>query len=249
LHESSKQLNVWKQKIIQFLEEKLKLELHPDKSKIFSLQKGITFLGFRVFPKHMLVRKSNMNKFNRKLIIAKILYDEERINRNKVAEFLEGWMSYAKHANTFKYRKKVIKNFNKKFPTDNKRRLLDSSKKTANFLKKLDYSKLEFSTQKTHFLLTKKKMKPKQIALLRGIKESTAWKHIAELVEHGQIPIWNILPKRKIVRILRNINSSNDTLKEIRERIGLNVISFDKINCVLAHVKFKEKFLQKLSRN
>ena len=37
LHESEKQLELWKEKIDKFLREKLKLELHPQKSKIIPL--------------------------------------------------------------------------------------------------------------------------------------------------------------------------------------------------------------------
>ena len=49
LHESKEQLEKWKKEISNFLKEKLKIELHPQKSKIIPLSKGIDFLGFRNF--------------------------------------------------------------------------------------------------------------------------------------------------------------------------------------------------------
>jgi len=241
LHESKTKLEKWKKRISGFIENKLKIELHQDKSKIVDLRKGVTFLGFRIFHKHILIRKSNLNKFHRKLTITKTLYNEERVSRDKVVEFLEGWISYTKHANMFKYRKNLIKKFNKEFPTNNKKRLLGSNRKTANFLKKFDHSKLEFSIQQTLYLLKKKRLKPKEIALARGVKESTVWKHFSELIEYGQLAVWDILPKIKIVNILSKIKSPEDKLKDIRLRIKQNGMKFDEIECVLAHVKFKEK--------
>jgi len=49
LHNSKEQLNIWKSEINRFLKEKLELELHPNKSQILKLKKGIKFLGFRIF--------------------------------------------------------------------------------------------------------------------------------------------------------------------------------------------------------
>ena len=49
LHDSKSQLEIWKNEIDNFLRDKLKLELHPQKSKIISLSRGIDFVGFRNF--------------------------------------------------------------------------------------------------------------------------------------------------------------------------------------------------------
>jgi len=51
--------NCWKQKqkIEEFLRQKLFLELHPDKWKIAAVSEGIDFLGYVVKPTHILVRK------------------------------------------------------------------------------------------------------------------------------------------------------------------------------------------------
>jgi hypothetical protein len=240
LHENKEQLEKWKKEIDDFLKNKLKLELHPDKSGVINLKEGVTFLGFRIFYNFMLIRKSNLGRFENKFKELKILYAEDEVDRNKVVEHLEGWMSYASYANTYKYRKELLKSFNKNFPIRNGQ-LLSSSKKTANFLKKLDGSKLEFSTQQTLWLFLKRRLKPNEIALERGIKEATVWAHFAKLIEYGQLRIWSILPKWKIVKILIKIKSGKDFLRDIKERLNDKTITFDEINCVLAHVKFKEK--------
>lgn len=67
LHNSKEKLNGWKEQINKFLKNNLKLELHPNKSKILPLRNGINFLGYRIFYHHKLLRKSNLKKFERNL--------------------------------------------------------------------------------------------------------------------------------------------------------------------------------------
>ena len=57
-------LEEYKEKISNYLKN-LKLELHPDKSNIIPLRNGITFLGYRLFYHHKLLRKSNLKKFQK----------------------------------------------------------------------------------------------------------------------------------------------------------------------------------------
>ena len=105
LHKSKKQLEIWKEQIDKFLLQKLKLELHPDKSKVVSLSRGVDFVGFRNFYYHTLLRKRNLRK-----IIYKIKkYKEGEISKEKVLESFQGWNAYAKWANTLKLRRRVAR--------------------------------------------------------------------------------------------------------------------------------------------
>ncbi len=67
LHRSKEKLLLYKWLINNFLKQRLKLELHPDKSKIIPLHNGVNFLGFREFYCYKLPRKSNLRKFERRL--------------------------------------------------------------------------------------------------------------------------------------------------------------------------------------
>jgi len=108
LHESKEKLDLWKIQIKKFLQQKLKLELHGDKSKIINLSKGIDFVGFRNFYYHKLLRKRNI-----KSLLDKInLFNKGIINDEKFSEILQGWNAYAKWANTYNLRKKLIKEIN-----------------------------------------------------------------------------------------------------------------------------------------
>ena len=239
LHKDKMALEYFKANINKFLRENLALELHPSKTRIFTLQNGIDFLGFRIFFHHKLIRKKNIKKFERKFSELKNLHKCGIISREKAVEKFEGWLAYASHANTYKYRRNLVRIFNHAFPADASNNA-GSVKKCRNFDRKIDETDFPFSSQKTLHLY-KKGMNVREIAHQRAIKEATVWEHFAKLVEYNQLSLWKLLPKEKISKILARIYSSNDRLKEIKERINDVAITFDEINCVLAFVKKKEK--------
>jgi len=245
-HESKEQLEFWKYEINKFLEDKLSIELHPSKSHILLLSSGINFLGFRIFPHHKLVRKSNLKNFERKFNNMKILFDEGIIGREKSLQSLEGWLAYCSHANTYKYRKYLLKNFNKHF-SHGKKLLVHNKKNYANYMKRVQESKLLFSVQKTllHF---SKGMNPKEISFREGIKEGTVWGHLANLIEHRQLSIWEVIPSDKARRIFNKIYSRKERLRDIKKRIRDDSITYDEIACVMASIKSKTKYKKNKKR-
>ncbi len=105
-------LKNYKRQINLFLKERLNLELHQDKSKIKKLSSGISFLGFRIFYYHKLLKKVNINRMKNKIN----KFDEEQLDYDVLYLSFEGWITYAKHANTFNLRTKLINLFEKTFP-------------------------------------------------------------------------------------------------------------------------------------
>lgn len=243
LHESKEQLEEWKTKINHFLKEKLKLELHPSKSNVLQLNSGINFLGFRIFYYYKLIRKSNLKNFERKFNKLRILFDEEVIGREKALQSLEGWLAYCSHANTHKYRKHLIRNFNKNFSHGSKL-LVHNKRNYANYIKRVKESELQFSTQKTLFSW-KKGMRTKEIALKQGIKEATVWGHIINLIEYRQLSVWEVLSREKIHKILNKIYSHKERLKDIKKRLKNTDIDYDEIACVMASIKSKRRWKKK----
>lgn len=110
LHLSKSQLEIWKEEIGKFLNEKLNLEIHPDKSKIIHLSGGVDFLGFRNFYHFKLLRKRNIRKMRFKIEEN----NSERLSKEKLLECLQGWNAYAKWANTYKLRLKILKSIKPK---------------------------------------------------------------------------------------------------------------------------------------
>lgn len=105
LYNSKKQLMGWKEQIGKFLQAKLEIELHPDKSKIIPLSRGIDFVGFRNFYYNRLVRKRNMRKMRRKIDDLK----NDKISYWGLMESFQGWQAYVKWANSFNLRKEILK--------------------------------------------------------------------------------------------------------------------------------------------
>lgn len=87
-----------------FLKEKLKLEIHTEKSKIISLSRGIDFVGFRNFYYFKLLRKRNLRNMEDKIK----MFNSGKISFEKFLEVFQGWSAYAKWANTYKLMNKLL---------------------------------------------------------------------------------------------------------------------------------------------
>lgn len=104
LHTSKSQLENWKKEIDEFLKEKLKLELHTDKSRVINLSGGIDFIGFRNFYYFKLIRKRNIKNMERKIR----LFNQNEIFYEKFFEIFQGWNAYAMWADSHKEINRLI---------------------------------------------------------------------------------------------------------------------------------------------
>jgi len=109
LHENEIQLKIWKFYIAKFLKENLKIELHPEKSRIIPFSRGIDFVGFRNFYYYRLLRKRNVKNMLNKILSFK----EGLMPYEKLLESFQGWDAYAKWANSYKLREKVSNSIEK----------------------------------------------------------------------------------------------------------------------------------------
>lgn len=118
LHSSPVKVWEYQQKIDSFLNEKLALQLHPDKSRIIPFQRGTEFLGLNIFSRHKRIKQKNLRKFYQKL---QSLYEEHNQSNaayDQIYDFLEGWVAYAKQANTYRLRQKILTEVEQKFPQE-----------------------------------------------------------------------------------------------------------------------------------
>ena len=118
LERDKRRLEFYKDEINMFLKSKLKVQLHPDKSKILKLGKSINFLGFRVFYYHKLLKKSNISKMKRKLKSLAQEYKLHEIDYDSIYDSLEGWIAYAKNANSYRLRRKIASELEKDFANE-----------------------------------------------------------------------------------------------------------------------------------
>lgn len=117
LHQYKDQLIFFQNKIDYFLHTSLKLQLHPDKSKIFSAKQGTEFLGMDVFPRHRSLKRKNLLKFKRKYTHLKTKLRARQISYDQIYDFIEGWLAYARNANTYTLCHSIISAFELDFST------------------------------------------------------------------------------------------------------------------------------------
>ena len=118
LHSDSDILIKYKEEVNQFLKRRLNIELHHGKSKIALLGNRLTFLGFRIFHYHRLLKKPNLRKMKTNFEILKKDYKDEKIDYDNIYDFFEGWIAYAKHSNSYKLRKKILLDFESEFSNE-----------------------------------------------------------------------------------------------------------------------------------
>lgn len=83
-------------KVADFLLERLKLDLHPDKISIRTLSSGIDFLGWVHFPDHRVLRTITKRRMMK------------RVAKNHKPETLNSYLGLLTHGNAQKLKKKVI---------------------------------------------------------------------------------------------------------------------------------------------
>lgn len=114
-HNSKEVLAEQTAQIDSFLKENLKLKLHPEKSKIIPLYRGVEFLGLKIFPHHKILRRKNLRRFQRKLQALTDDYNHHETDYDTIYNFLEGWLAHTKNTNTYKLRRKIIMEIKQKF--------------------------------------------------------------------------------------------------------------------------------------
>ena len=142
LHTSRGKLQEWKEKIDTFLREKIKIELHPEKSKIISLGRPIPFMGLKIFYHHKLLKGFNRRNVQKRVHKLHQKYEDKVITYDKIYEVMQGTLAYMKHANTYRLQMKMLQTLRKKFPqeisdieVDGYLKSLESQKKLSKYMK------------------------------------------------------------------------------------------------------------------
>ncbi len=107
LSNSLEQLVEWKERIKRFLED-YRLRFHPVKSQIFSVNKGISFLGYRIFPNHVRVLSSNVRRTRKRMNKLVNMYESREISLADVKQRLMSWIAHVSHADSKRLKEKVI---------------------------------------------------------------------------------------------------------------------------------------------
>ncbi len=94
-------------KIDEFLKTKLDLELHPEKIILRKFGSGIDFLGYVVFPYHILLRTKTKRRVLRKIRTKINEFKVGKISEEKVNETVQSYLGYLSHANAYEFKKEL----------------------------------------------------------------------------------------------------------------------------------------------
>ena len=101
LADDKETLHAQRQAIGDFLQNTLRLKLHPKKQTVFPVDVGADFCGYRVFPDHRRLRRDNGVRFARRLKLMQRQYSEGVADLQKVKQRIMSWIGHAAHADTW----------------------------------------------------------------------------------------------------------------------------------------------------
>ena len=107
VHTSSGYLRKALYPIQYFLENELKLELHPQKISIRKLKQGIDFLGYVILPHHIVLRTKTKKRMFRKIKHNKQKLNAGVLNKESFNQSLQSYLGTLKHCSGCKIRQKI----------------------------------------------------------------------------------------------------------------------------------------------
>ena len=104
-----KDLFTAKIKIQKYL-DKYRLQLHENKSRVYNINDGVDFLGFRIFKNYSKVRKNIVHRFRKKLKKLQTKYKKDKIEIREISQVVKSFIGHAKHANSYRLREEILSN-------------------------------------------------------------------------------------------------------------------------------------------
>lgn len=106
-HDDKAVLHELNHRIIRFLSDTKRLLLHDNKTIIAPSERGITFLGQRIFQTHRLLKKVNIRRFYKKLKAKTLNFKNKLLTTKDLETSLNAWVGHAVQADTHRLREKI----------------------------------------------------------------------------------------------------------------------------------------------
>jgi len=110
LSSDKQELHQLKHEIGDFLDEKLRLNLN-DKTCVRPITLGIDFLGYKVWPTHIKLRKSSALKMKKRLKHIQKQYARGEIDFEKANSVVQSYLGIMKHCNSLRLKMKIFDEF------------------------------------------------------------------------------------------------------------------------------------------
>jgi retron-type reverse transcriptase len=108
--DSKERLREMREAIVQSI-WKLRLDIHPGKSRIYRTADGFGFLGWRVFRDHSRLAKDNIVRFRKRIRDLESEYAQGELAWKEVRERVQAWIAHAAHGDTWKLRERLLAQF------------------------------------------------------------------------------------------------------------------------------------------
>ncbi|OGE24231.1 hypothetical protein A2688_02680 [Candidatus Daviesbacteria bacterium RIFCSPHIGHO2_01_FULL_38_8] len=108
LGSSKEDMHEVKLKITEFLRDRLKLELHPKKVRLFPSRLGVDFVGYVVFADHIRLRSKNVRRFEKRRSRLLLALEKGKVTEQFVKASIRSWVAHASHADTYRLRQKLF---------------------------------------------------------------------------------------------------------------------------------------------
>ena len=86
----------------------VRLKIHPVKSQLFETRQGANYVGFRVLPDRIRVRKENLRRGQRRLKQLQFDYASGKINMRSLDRSIQSWLAHLRHGDTWQLRKRIF---------------------------------------------------------------------------------------------------------------------------------------------
>jgi len=93
--------------VIEFTAQ-LRLRLHEAEAAVFPTATGIPFLGWRVYPDHLRLKRRNGVAFQRRFRARLREFAAGRSDWDKVATTVKGWIAHVAHGQTWGLRRALL---------------------------------------------------------------------------------------------------------------------------------------------
>ena len=105
--ESKAQLQEWRSAVIDKMAE-LRLTIHESQAQVYPVEKGIPFLGFRVYPDHRRLKYTGLARYRRHLqkVIEAVTAGGQPVA--KLQASISGWVNHVRYGNTWGLRRAVL---------------------------------------------------------------------------------------------------------------------------------------------
>jgi len=90
---------------------RLRLEMHPGKSRVYRTADGFTFLGWRIFPEHIRLAPGNVVRFRRRMRVLAAEYARGAAGWDRIHPRVRAWIAHAAHGDTWRLRRQIFGQF------------------------------------------------------------------------------------------------------------------------------------------